>query len=212
MAITFCLRIKNHRDGTTSEVAAEIPDDEWQLLLAFAKETESLAQTAFVRTGMPARCELDDAGKLVSRSPLPTTTVVREFLHTMRPFILTNEPWSYDRVTNILVRRLDHPLWRNLIKGFKRSFMADASQPSFTVAAGDLILNSEKALGLWLNGYEYHRDPDKRAALGATTSTVPPELSLALFLDILAAKAEAILELAGIVRFLQDGFAREEAL
>jgi hypothetical protein len=213
MSKVFCFKISEHSTGTTSEIPVEIPEDEWQMLMDFAEGSKSLADTEFVRKGMPIHYEIDSVGTLVARnsSPLPLPSVMHEFLHAMRPFILSGEPWCYERVTGILRRRLDHPLWRNLIKGYVRSFRADDSQKSFTVRAGGFVLNSEKALDLWLNGYEYHRDADKRAQLEATKTSVSWELSQALFLDILAAQAEAIFELADIVRFLEDGLALVES-
>lgn len=212
MPRSFTLNIKDHRTGTASHASVEIPDEEWAALTGFCESAAALADTDYVRVGIPDLCEVNSDDLLVARTPLPAPRIVREFLHVLRPLILSSEPYCYERITRILGRRLDHPLWRDLIKGYVKSFRADASQHSFTARAGDLILNSECALNLWLNSYEYHRDADKRAELDRAKDFVSWELSQALFLDILGAKAEAILELAEIIKFLSDGLAKADTI
>jgi hypothetical protein len=203
----FEFSITDHTTGSISRVAGNIPDDEWEVLLGFSEGAASLAGTEFVQRGMPVHYQIDGDGQLsaTAERPLPEPSVVREFLHAMRPFILSKEPWSYQRVAGILGRRIDHPLWRGLIERDRKSFRADMSQAQFVVRAGGLVLNSEAALDLWLNGYEYHRDPEKRKRLEATQSDVKWELTEALFLDTLAAKAEAVFDMTKLVEFVRNG-------
>jgi hypothetical protein len=108
-------------------------------------------------------------------------------------------------VVSILSKRIENRLWRGLMKGYVRSFRANSSQQSFAIKVGDLVLNSEEALDLWLNGYEYHRDPVKRDRLASSVGSPMTETSQALFVDLLGAKVEAMLEVRDLVRWLERG-------
>jgi hypothetical protein len=205
MPKSFYLTFTEHATGTTETVSVEIPDNEWQILLDFARYADQLESTEFVRAGIDDHCEIAADGSLGMTNPLPPVVQLRELLHVLRPLILEKERTYYSRVTGILQRYIDHRLWRGFLKGYGRSFRADNSQQFFTVKVRNLVLNSEEALNLWLNGYEYHRDPDKRNRLASSVGDELTEESRALFVDILGAKVEAILEVRDLVRWLEYG-------
>lgn len=199
------MTFSEHAGASTEAVSVEIPADEWQLLLDFASYADQLETTEFLRVGITDHCEVIVDGSIRVTKDLPPASQLRELLHTLRPLILQNEPTSYVRVVGILGRRIDHHLWRGFIKGYARSFRADASQEFFTVRIGNLVLNSEEALDLWLNGYEYHRDREKRNRLSASIGSEVTETSRALFVDLLGAKVEAILEVRDLVHWIERG-------
>ena len=80
-----------------SDTNVEFPDEEWQLLVAFSESAKTLANTEFMRGELPDLCEINSDDVLVARTSLPASGIVREFLHVLRPFILSREPWSYER-------------------------------------------------------------------------------------------------------------------
>lgn len=205
MPKSFGLTFADHDTGAIDTVAIEISDDEWQLLLEFANYADQLGTTEFVQDGIRDHCEIAADGSLRITNPLPPAGYIRELLHVLRPFILEKERTYYNRITSILRRRIDHRLWHGLIKGYVRSFRADNSQKFFTVKVEDLVLNSEEALDLWLNGYEYHHDPEKRTRLASNTTGELSEASRSLFVDTLGAKVEAILEVRDLIRYLERG-------
>jgi hypothetical protein len=205
MPKSFYLTFTEHATGTTETVSVEIPDNEWQTLLDFASYADQLELTEFVQAGIDDHCEVTPDKSLRGTNPLPPVVQIRELLHVLRPLILEKERTYYSRVTGILQRYIDHRLWRGFMKGFGRSFRADNSHRFFTVRVRNLVLNSEEALNLWLNGYEYHRDPDKRSRLALSVGDELTDESRALFVDILGAKVEAVLEMRDLVRWLEQG-------
>lgn len=63
----------------------------------------------------------------------------------------------------------------------------------------DVVLNSEATIWKWLNAYEYHQDPEKRAHLESLHHVLPLESSIPIFLSLLGDKVQAILQLAALV-------------
>jgi hypothetical protein len=205
MGKTFGLTFSEPITGKSDTISIEIPADEWELLLEFAGHAEQIETTEFVRAGIGDHCEVMADGSLRVTRALPPVSQVRELLHVLRPLILQSESTYYNRVTSILSKRIEHRLWRGLMRGYVRSFRADSSQQFFTVSAGSLALNSEEALNLWLNGYEYYRDREKRERLDVSVGSEMTEASRALFVDLLGAKVEAILEVRDLVQWLEHG-------
>ena len=209
MTKRFRVTFSEQASGSTEAVSVDIPADEWQLLLDFASYADELETTEFLRAGINDHCEITVDGSIRVTRDLPPASQLRELLHVLRPLILQGEPTSYVRVVGILGKRIDHHLWRGFIKGYARSFRADNSQEFFTAKVGNLVLNSEEALDLWLNGYQYHRDRDKRDRLAASVGSEVTDVSRALFVDLLGAKVEAMLEVRDLVRWLERGSVSE---
>ena len=63
----------------------------------------------------------------------------------------------------------------------------------------EIIINSEKALFVWLNAYEYHRDQNKKREIDRYHQLLPLDHSKAFFLMLLSDKIRAI---AAIARFV----------
>ena len=210
MTKRFGITFSEPAAGTTEAVSVEIPDNEWQLLIEFAAHADQLDTTEFVRVGISDHCEIIANGSLRITNALPPVSQLRELLHVLRPLILQSERTFYNRATSILSKRIEHRLWRGLMRGYVRSFRADSSQQFFSVRVEGLMLNSEEALDLWLNGYEYHRDPEKRNRLAVSVGGEITDASLALFVDLLGAKVEAILEVRDLVRWLEHRPASDE--
>jgi hypothetical protein len=209
MTKQFRMTFSEESSGAIEAVSVQLPADEWQLLLDFASYADQLETTEFLRVGITDHCEIMADGSTRVTRDLPPSSQLRELLHVLRPVILQNEPTSYVRVVGILGRRINHHLWRGFVKGYARSFRADNSQEFFSVKIGNLVLNSEEALDLWLNGYEYHRDREKRHRLSASIGSEVTDVSRALFVDLLGAKVEAILEVRDLVRWIERGSVSE---
>jgi hypothetical protein len=121
----------------------------------------------------------------------------------MRPFILQKEPTEFGRIRNLLHEKLrGHPEFEKYLEWLKMRFSAaNATEPMRVVVPGDLVINSVDAMEFWLNAYQYHQDPEARAAFEAKhhPDLMPMELSVAFFLSILLEKAQAVIRLARVV-------------
>jgi hypothetical protein len=170
------------------------------VLLRFLKFSNDLAEAEYVRAGMPfvASFQWSDIDGLTG-PPLPPAIQIRELLHLLRPFVLEKEPTSMPRVCGILSRAFDHPYIRGKIKHARDTFLGRTSQTYYQMSIDDLVINSEQALQLWLNAFEYHRDEDKAEHFKKLHQTFPPEISKGFFLDLLADKVDSILWLSGFI-------------
>jgi hypothetical protein len=122
----------------------------------------------------------------------------------MRPFVLEREKTFFLRVRNILAQRLHHPAFRAYLDRQKEIFDGRRCQAMRLVVQGRLI-NSTQTLDLWLNGYEYHRDDEKRAVFESLhhDDLLPVEYSRALFMQIMLDRARAVVDIGNAIHTLQ---------
>jgi hypothetical protein len=205
MPTPFKLRLENTRTGEVAELAGAIDDAHWKILKRFTEFAAELDEAQYVKLQMPLRFAITWNHETGFEKPtdLPPAQQVREFLHLLRPFLLEDEPTNFLKVCNIFAKYFDHPLFRQNLKELRRSFQGKRSQSYFTISSDDLVLNSEEALKLWLNAFEYHRDEHKRERLNAVHQAMPLEISKALFIDLLRYKVEAIWWVAAFIKRIE---------
>jgi hypothetical protein len=73
----------------------------------------------------------------------------------------------------------------------------------FEVRYNGKVLNSEATFKLLLNGLRFHRDRDKQLSVTELRKAFPPDISDAVFYDILTDKAVAVLNLANLIERLE---------
>jgi hypothetical protein len=205
MPVSIRCLVYNGPDAPIERGTLTLEEAEWGLLQRFAKYENELSRAVFVQAGLPHSTSFSysQAGGW-SPGDLPDDAQVREFLHLMRPFILESEDTYYHKVTGLLGRRLDLKKIRARLGSWKEWFTGRMSQSFMTFTAGDLVVNSQEALSLWLNAFEFHRNQDKAERFGRAFDTVPLEVLKGFFLDLLVSQAEAVQGVAAIIRDLQD--------
>jgi hypothetical protein len=102
-------------------------------------------------------------------------------------------------VSGLLGKVFKYDYVRQLLKRQRRLFDGRNNQQLARVEANGTIINSEETLTAWLNAYEYHRDPEKRAHINSLHRLVPLEHSIPIFVSLLGDKVQAILQLAGLI-------------
>jgi hypothetical protein len=186
-------------------VTAEFSEDEVECLRAYSRYVDELIAVKLVQDGVPCSVKLDykeGEGTTVT-SELPPDEDVVVLLHRLRPLILNNEHASFNRVTGILGKRIGEPLVRGAVKSQREIYDGRAMQRQIVVRSMakdvEIIINSEKALFVWLNAYEYHRDQNKKREIDRYHQLMPLDHSKAFFLMLLSDKIRAI---AAIARFV----------
>jgi hypothetical protein len=197
------LRIRR-QTGETIEAQGTFPEKEWRILARFTEYADQLRQNLLGRQGAAVSFTVrgETGSGLEYEVALPTDDELGAFLHRLRPFVLPKERTAFSSVTEILRRRLVHPVALDVLSRHHALFAGESFQSLFTVTINDLIINSEEALRLWLNGFEYHRDEDKRAALEALAPVMPLEAARAIFINMMLDKSTAVREVAGMIRVL----------
>jgi len=120
-------------------------------------------------------------------------------LHVLRPFILEKEPFSFKRVRGILARSSDHPFLKHRLNEIKRLYAGEMIERQIQIRLGDIVVDPDRTLLQWLNGFEYHRDADARAEVAKIQKAIPPGLIQVVFLGLLRHKVKAILHAGNII-------------
>src|SRR5437016_6063380 len=84
-------------------------DAEWNLLRRFLEFSVEVAETPIVRHGRQVSTSLGydfTTGTMSHTVTLPDKAEIQALLHVMRPFVLHNEPTAFNRIVNILERRI----------------------------------------------------------------------------------------------------------
>lgn len=184
-------------DGTEVTHAAHFTADEWRVLEAFSTYAAQLSRTTLISTDpgdLRLAISASDAG-VTSEVAMPDPDHFRALLLLMRPFVLKKEGTYFGKVVNILRSRLDHPAFRTYLDRQKAIFDGRRLQ-AMKLFSNGTVINSTETLDLWLNGYEYHRDVDKRTRFEALQGeTLPAEVSLNLLVGIMLDRARAVLDI-----------------
>jgi hypothetical protein len=203
MGLSFELRLR--AEGQADQVVCgQFSDGEYAMLQAYLQQYDEFAASKPGREGLP--CHLGIKARqgepVVVETELPDRDTLSILLHRLRPFILKNEPASFESVAAMIGKVVPNIHIRRLLREERRLYDGRQSQELMRLQANDVTLNSERVLYDWLNSHEYHRDPDKRGAIEALFSGLPGDLARAVLVSRLIDKANAIGHLAQLVKLL----------
>lgn len=133
---------------------------------------------------------------------VPPEEIVHALLHKLRRLILQDEPAAFLRVRSIIGRSLHVTDLPPFLRWTLALFDSREMQKTIVVKSNDQVMNSEKMLATWLNGYEYHRERHKREQLESHNKIMPLEWSRGVFLTLLVEKVKAIMQLNALVELL----------
>ena len=213
----------NPDDGTV--LSGELSEQKWELLTRFRDEVARLRSCRWVKDGVPSRFKINvnpADGMKLEMPGKPDETAVVEVLHCLRPFVLENEDTHFLKAVKALQSGVRDKRFKASLKPYRDRFtgddqkdlvrlyelgvdssLIDPAQPFEDMlkeySDKHLQLNTEKALKLWLNAFEYHRDEDKRKEFETRTGGEPDELALAVFRSLIAGKVEAVIKFANLL-------------
>ncbi len=201
--------IETLRDGEAqpSRVTAEFSTEEWDQLLRFASYADDLAESKLVREGTSVRLNLKwKAGAgLTTTSSVPDKDDLAALLHRMRPMVLKREPTFVPTICNVLARRIESTDVRSVTERIKGGFTGRDFQSQMRLSHNGNVVNCASTLYDWLNAFEYHRDLLKRNELRPLDELLSSAGTRALFVSMLLDQVKAIMELARLIRFIENG-------
>jgi len=204
MAWLWHFNLTNHSDGTCVSVEANFTDEEEVRLRAYDQYTDELRDTSIVKYGAPGQLQLHwhEQEGLSFTTELPPSEQIFALLHCMRPFVLENEDTNFLRLASTIGRRADNKLIHMFLHAQKDRYLGKHSQQVVRIFSNDVVINCEATLQQWLNGYEYHRDADKRREVECLHQLLPLEASRAIFVTMLYDKVDAVRNLHSLVRLI----------
>ena len=117
----------------------------------------------------------------------------------LRPFILNNEPFEFNRTVNLLQRYVRHELIVKYFQGLKDLFGGKVSQSQMQITYGELLVNCEKTLWAWLNAYKFHRRDEERRLIEDIDRVLPAGLLHLIFAGMINDKVKAVAGFAHVI-------------
>jgi hypothetical protein len=195
-------------DERSGEVECSIPDNEWADFVAFRSEVERLRATKFVQNKRGGHISVSwKLGKPLSVSA-PTQYDEEEVLAMLlrlRPFVLEDEEFYFNKIKNRLKRRLQHRIFHKhldlLADGFTLKLMTrkiglqGQGRPPLSVG---VVMD-------WLNSFEYHRDKKKRQTVEHDLGIFEKDRNgLPIVLIALVDMVQSVLHLSDFVETLEQ--------
>lgn len=191
------------QDGNERHVLADFDDDEWRVLHAYLTYVNELAEARLLKAGIPTSLNLHwdaESGLMSVQAELPSWDDVVVVLHKLRPIILEKESTSFPKVRSLLGKRLEDEYIRAFTKQVHDVYSCKKLQSLMKMTVnGDILLNSDEALKIWLNAHEYHRSQKEQEKFEHMTQMITFDGARAILLVVLAEKVKAIFQLAALV-------------
>lgn len=187
--------------GKPESVSIAINPEECGTLRLYLAEYERLMACRPMQAEIP--CEISfstsEGGGLTIESEVPSEDDRAVLFHRLRPFILAEEPASFERVAGLLGRQISQPVVRNLLALQHQLWRGQAFASQGLIKVNGRRLNGERLFMTWLNGVEYHRDLEKMASVESTQRLHFFRFFDWVLVNLLTDKLRAISNLAALV-------------
>ena len=208
MAPVFDIQIEAGT-GIIEKGRFSILEDEWNRLLRFCKNATRLKAIRLFQTDFKYEVTLGwkQGVGATTRTKLPEDDDLSVLLHRLRPFVLQSEESYLPAVCNLLKRRIVLPSFRSTLDRYRDLFLGREFYSQIHILSNGTAINSEEVLMTWLNGFEYHQDQDKRAAIQELSQIFPLETTRGHFVGMIFDKVQAVQSLADLIEIMdaRDG-------
>jgi hypothetical protein len=176
----------------------------------FIWRADELGSTRLLRNGAPLNWTINydrlRGVRFTSTEPHPDD--LRSFLTVLRHFLLEKEPTHIAKVYNLCEKHIASEELRGYLRDARKQWKQTQRQSGIKLVLDDREWQPEYVADLWLNGWYFHNDPQKRAAL---QRLMPHEGMLVrhVFIATMFEAARAVVHLANVIRAaLREGFVR----
>lgn len=170
-------------------------------LALYVERAQELEDCRLVRRGFNPGLTIkwDRMSGLRFESREPDEEDLRSFLITFRQFISDDEPVYLNRIYNLCQQFLTGDDLKGYLVQARAAWKETQKRSGLRVVLNGRELTPEFVTDLWINGYYFHNDGEKRAVL---KRLVPHERMLVryCFLDFLVEATRQVLYVANVVR------------
>ncbi|MGN6187129.1 MAG: hypothetical protein ACTHQM_26120 [Thermoanaerobaculia bacterium] len=200
--IHIMLLVRMASSGHLERVETDVASSDRQVYSDYVAAVERvMSASAYARAPRRADFVVDrDGNRSVVCTPQPTDEELDVLLHRMRPLILQSEPFSFLTVANRVGVAFQNPVLRRFLRAERDRFSGVRWREMWEIVADGMVLNSDDLFRKWLNGLEYHRDPEKRTEIETLTRTSMPGLFPWVRTAMLFEKIKAVSNLADFLR------------
>jgi hypothetical protein len=185
-------------ESGSEPLCIELPSADEEILRKFLTEYERLSASSPLQKDIPCGLNFNFTPEkgLVLTPNIPSTDDLAILLHRLRPFLLQQEPYSFQKTAAALGRHLSHAAFRSLLAYMYRLWRCEGGNAQMPIMLNSREINTEEVLLQWLNATEYHRDPEKGAAIERLRNQVPGELFDFVIVNLTLEKLRAVIACA----------------
>jgi hypothetical protein len=184
------------------QVTATFSVEDVALLRKFTALVRRVREASLLVRGMPdvSRIKLEAGFGLTLTCAEYSDAELHELLHVLRPLILQEEPTSFHRITSRLKRTILQADVRAYLDLQSRVFKDGELRMYLQISIGEQPLFDESLLRNWLNGTQYHGDPEKEEAWRRIEGNLNESGGRALVMSQLRGKVVALFNVDYIAR------------
>lgn len=195
------IRLSHAGTGETRLIKGVVKAPEWDLMGLYLSEMRVLADAiGGFHTPIAFRLSIEQGKALSASSDALPDSEKAVLLHALRPFVLQDEPYSFHNTATALARSVNHEWIKRGVRWLRDKYSCKQLGARVEIEIGGSKLFSEQVLNNWLNGLEYHRDLEKRAALENWKANLPDGLAPGVLFGMLMEKVQAMVRLRELIR------------
>ena len=176
------------------DCSADISEDDASLLRGYAKNIERLSSAKLIQNGLPVLRKMNfeqGSGFSFEFSPYEMSEI-HELLHLCRPLFLKNEPNSFEKSLALVGRRFESPHIRSHLKAIRNLYRDGENRRYFNFSVNGVSLFDNDTFNAWLNGVEYHQDPEKNSIVEMLKGALSEESARGFFVEHLTNRVTAL--------------------
>jgi len=194
-------------DGSEEElVEFSIEELEIGQLTAFLSNVNRLATARIIESGLPVmeKFKWDEEKGFGFEFTDFDRRDIPELLHLARPLFLSREPASFEKTCAVFGKLGKGTAMSKHLKALRNLYEKGEYQPYFQIHIGDTPLFHNETVQKWLNGVEYHQDPEKKEVVTELEEVLSEETTRGLFLVQLSGRIKAVFELAHLAKLIAE--------
>lgn len=216
------VKIKQKTENSTLEEIIEVSfsDDQIELFKKFVDNLNNLKKANIFKKKIPLITEIswNEEGESNFKNKDFENEDIKALLHSLRHFILVKDsPASFQVIKDILGKVKNQTnetqslnLYLECLKHIGNVYQKGLYQPYFQIKVVNksksisIDLFTEENLNFWLNGKEYHQNPEKEKKVQELEEILGKETSRAIYISQMFGKIEAIFMLGKLVNSILD--------
>ncbi len=205
---TVVFRVSQGKDGEGTDVSLPVSDAQAQLFELYMRNVERTDAARILKSGLPVvkRIRFEKGVGMTFEISKFDYSEVWELLHLCRPLFLSDEPASFERTLSYFGRHGRNTPLAGWTKSVRSMYEKGIYQPYFQFSIGEVPLFHEKTLLAWLNGEEYHQDPDKASIVRELEKSLGENVARGMFVAQLSGRISAIQRLANVVGLIMEKY------
>ncbi|HEY4698647.1 MAG: hypothetical protein A3J49_16045 [Gallionellales bacterium RIFCSPHIGHO2_02_FULL_57_16] len=203
------LTIRDKDSNLIETISGTFESADLDLLNQFVVAMARVRGTALLKRGMPAMTNMKwtpEGGMQFTCAPYEDSELF-ELLHVLRPFILSREVMSFEKVAALLGKNFASKQFSGHLRALRSMFEDGELKSYMQIVVGDQPLFDNSLLRLWLNGTQYHTDAEKASAWKEIEAALGVDNAKAIVMNQLHSKVKALFFLEHLVGLVRTKYA-----